>query len=606
MKSVALRPLALSMGLAAMIAAAAPASAVTDKKAAVNPAVQSLNQLFDREWQRTLRESPETATDVGDHRYDDRWSDVSMASIERSHKEDTEALKQLAEIPRKKLPPADQLSYDLFKQQTEDSVRSYEFHEYLMPVNHIYGIQSTQNILQVMSFNSAQDYENWIKRLNAFGVLMDQTIALMREGMKEGYVEPRVIMDKVPDQIAKQIVEKPEDSPFFAPFQQFPDSIPEAQRASLKQAGASAITTGIVPAFKRFQTFFNNEYLPASRSTIGASALPDGAAYYAWLARHHTTTALTPDQIHEIGLREVKRIRGEMDAIIQQVGFKGSFEDFSKFLRTDPQFYYTNGDDLLKGYSVICKQIDGELPTLFDKLPRMPYGVRPIPMDTAPYQTTAYYQPGSIQAHRAGFYYVNEYKPETRPKWEMKVLTTHEAVPGHHLQLALAQELPDAPMFRRYGNGYTAFHEGWAVYAETLGDDLDLYKDDPYGKYGQLTYQMWRAVRLVVDTGMHSEGWTRDQAIQYFAQNTPRAMHDIEVEVDRYIAWPGQALAYKIGQLKITELREKAKAELGDKFDIRAFHDVVISEGDIPLDILERNVDDWIEQQKKAGQSPHS
>ena len=601
MKSINIRPLAIAAGAAALIAAAAPASATTAQKPAANAAVTELNRLFDSEWQRPLRERPETATAVGDHRYDDRWSDVTMAQIERSHAEDQAALKQLAAIPRQKLPAAEQLSYDLFKQQYEDSLRSYEFHEYLMPVNHIYGIQSTQNILQVMSFDTAKDYENWTKRLNNFGALMDQTIALMREGIKEGYVPPHAIMQKIPEQIAKQIVDKPEDSPFFAPFLQFPAAVPEAQQATLKQAGAEAINASIVPAFKRFQTFFNNEYLPASRNTIGASALPNGAAYYAWLAQHHTTTQLSPDEIHEIGLREVKRIRGEMEAIIQQVGFKGSFEDFSKFLRTDPQFYYANGDDLLKAYAATCKHIDGELPSLFNKLPRMPYGVRPIPMDTAPYQTTAYYQPGSIEGHRAGFYYVNVYKPETRPKWEMKVLTTHEAVPGHHLQLALAQELPDAPMFRRYGNGYTAFHEGWGLYAETLGDDLGLYKDDPYSKYGQLTYQMWRAVRLVVDTGIHAKGWTRDQAIQYFAQNTPRAMNDIEVEVDRYIAWPGQALAYKIGQLKITELREKAKAALGDKFDIRAFHDVVLSEGYIPLGILERNVDAWIEQRKAAG-----
>lgn len=601
MKSAPLRPLALSMGLAAMMAASAPAPAAADSKpAAANPAVASLNQLFDREWERTLRESPEQATDVGDHRYDDRWSDLSTAAIERAHHEDEEALKQLAAIPRAKLTPAEQLSYDLFKGQYEDSLQSYRFHEFLMPVNHIYGIQSTQNLLQVMSFDSAQDYVNWTKRLNAFGVLMDQTIALMREGMKEGYVQPRAIMEKIPDQIAKQIVDKPEDSPFFAPFLQFPDSIPEAQRATLKDAGAGAINTSIVPAFKRFQAFFNNEYLPASRSSVGISSVPDGAAYYAYLAHHHTTTHLTPDQIHEIGLSEVKRIRAEMEGIIQKVGFKGSFDDFSKFLRTDPQFYYSNGDDLLKAYAAICKHIDGELPNLFGKLPRMPYGVRAIPMETAPYQTAAYYQPGSIEGHRAGFFYANLYKPETRPKWEMEALTAHESVPGHHLQLALAQELPDAPKFRRYGNGYTAFHEGWGLYSESLGEQVGLYKD-PYSKYGQLSFEMWRAVRLVVDTGLHSKGWTRDQAIEFFAQNTPRPRHDIEIEVDRYIAWPGQALAYKIGQLKITELREKARTALGGKFDIRAFHDVVLSEGDIPLDILERNVDGWIAQQKKAG-----
>jgi uncharacterized protein (DUF885 family) len=594
MKSPVARTLLALLGAFAI---AMPAFAAS-KPAAGTPA-QRLHKLFDAEWERTLRENPWEASDVGDHRYDDQWADLSMATIKREHQEDQAALKQLASIPRAKLPSADQLSYDLFKQQYDDSLRSYDFHEYLLPVDHLNGIQSTQNILEILQFETPRDYENWTRRLNAFGTYMDQTIALMREGVKQGYLRPRVIMDKIPDQIAAQIVDKPEDSPFYSPFKQFPASIPQEQQAALAKAGADAIRNSVVPAFKRFQTYFNNEYLPASRSSVGAADLPDGAAYYAWLARHHTTTTLTPDQIHEIGLAEVKRIRGEMEAVIKQVGFKGSFDDFSKFLRTDPQFFFKNGADLLEAYQALAKNIDGELPRLFGKLPRLPYGVRAVPEETAQYQTTAYYQPGTPDGGRAGFFYANLYKPETRPKWEMEALTAHEAVPGHHLQISLAQELPDAPKFRTYGLGYTAFHEGWGLYAETLGYQVGLYKD-PYSKYGQLTYEMWRAVRLVVDTGLHAKGWTRDQAIDFFAANTPRARHDIEVEVDRYIAWPGQALAYKIGQMKITELREKAKSELGDKFDIRAYHDVVLSEGDIPLDVLERNVDAWIAA-RKAG-----
>ena len=585
--------------LAALLITASPATFAAHPRhpSQLTPS-QRLHALFDAEWERRLREDPQLASQLGDHRYDDRWGDVSLAAQQRHNDEDQAALKAVRAIPQKSLSETDRLDAELFQQQLEDRLQSYHFHEYLRPVDHIYGLQSAQGIVELLPFETVQDYRNWIARLHGFGEYTDETIALMREGIAEKQVKPRAIMALVSAQIAAQIVEHPQDSPFYAPFRKFPDSLTAEQQQQLRAAGAEEIAKVVVPAFRRFQAFFNIEYLPACQDSIAVTALPDGEAYYAYLIRHHTTTGLTPQQIHQIGLDEVKRIRGEMDAIIQQVGFKGSFEEFSTYLRSDPQFYYKDPQALLTAYQALAKRIDGELPRLFDKLPRLPYGVRPIPDESAPYQTTAYYQPGSADGLRAGFYYVNLYKPETRPKWEMEALTAHEAVPGHHLQIALAQELKDLPDFRKFGDGYTAFHEGWALYAESLGDQLGLYRD-PYSKYGQLAFEMWRACRLVVDTGMHAMGWSREQAIDYMVQNTPRARHDLEVEVDRYIAWPGQALAYKIGQMKITALRDKAKAALGDRFDIRAFHDVVLGDGDIPLDVLERKVDAWIEQSRK-------
>jgi uncharacterized protein (DUF885 family) len=332
--------------------------------------------------------------------------------------------------------------------------------------------------------------------------------------------------------------------------------------------------------------------------------LPDGAEAYAFAVRWQTTTNLTPAQIHEIGLTEVKRIRAEMDKVIGSTGFTGSFRDFTEFLRTDPRFYYDLADDLVNAYRVIAKKIDPQLAHLFGKLPRLPYGVTPIPAFKAPSQTTAYYEPGSPQAGRPGYYYVNTYNLKARPKWEMEALSMHEAVPGHHLQIALAQEIQDAPEFRKH-IGYSSFVEGWALYAESLGEEMGFYKD-PYSKFGQLTYEMWRAVRLVVDTGMHSMGWTRDQAIQFFRDNTGKTDQDIVVEIDRYIVWPGQALAYKIGQRKIRELRSEAESKLGARFNIRAFHDAVLEQGAVPLGILESHVKDWIARQAAAAVPPEN
>ena len=368
--------------------------------------------------------------------------------------------------------------------------------------------------------------------------------------------------------------------------------MPAAAQQRLRLAALAAYRDSVAPAFRKLSTFLRDEYVPGARTTTGIRDLPNGMAWYQVRARASTTTDLPPEQIHAIGLAEVKRIRAAMDSVIAASGFNGSFAEFVQFLRTDPRFYWTSADDLIHASRELMKRIDPELTRLFGTLPRLPYGVAPIPSYSERSQTTAYYQPGSPLAHRAGTYFVNTYNLPARPKWEMEALSLHEAVPGHHLQIALAQELEGVPEFRRFG-GYTAFVEGWGLYSESLGEELGLYTD-PYSRFGQLTYEMWRAIRLVIDTGIHTMGWTREQAIDYFKANTAKTEHDITVEVDRYIVWPGQALAYKIGELKIKELRAYAARTLGDRFDVRAFHDHVLGAGAVPLDVLDARIHAWV------------
>ncbi len=553
---------------------------------------KQLHALFDLEWQRGLRENPDNASALGDLRYNDRWPDLSLAAIETSHEADLSALQHLLEIDRERLNAADQLNFDLFRQQLSRTIEGWRYRHFLMPLSQMSGVQTADQLTEILGFATVKDYRDWIARLRSLDVLIDQNIALLRTGLAEGRTQPKIIMQRVPAQIDKQLVANPEASLFYAPFKTFPKDIPVETQTQLRSEARDAIKDSVIPAYRRLKEMFVKEYLPGCRDSIGASALPDGRDDYAFAARSFTTTDLTPDAIHELGLSEVARIRGEMEKLRTQTGFKSGLTAFFKFLRSDRRFFYRSGDELLASYRVIGKRIDGELPKLFGKLPRQPYGVKAIPAASAPDTTTAYYQQGAADGSRAGTFYANLYRPETRPKWEQEALTLHEAVPGHHLQIALQQELGELPEFRRQAN-YTAFIEGWGLYSESLGAELGMYQD-PYSKFGQLTYEMWRAVRLVVDTGMHAKGWTRARAIAYFKANTPRAELDITNEIDRYIAWPGQALAYKIGELKIKELRARAKEKLGEKFDVRAFHDVVLGSGALPLDILETHVDAWI------------
>ncbi len=585
---------ALASITAALWIALLPSAPAASAGAADPAASAALHALFDKSWQRDLSDNPLSATYIGDTRFNDRWPDVTPANLDRIARDDAAVLVALKAIPRAALTPADQLNYDLFQREYEDRIAVLPFRAEAYLVTARGGVQTLNEAAEVMPFETVADYEIWLRRLAALPAYLEQTTTLLRVSARAGRTQPRLLMDRVLPQLAMQVVARPEDSPFYARFKSFPERITAADRVRLEAQARQVIASDIVPAYRRFENFFRDTYLPACRQTAGIWDSPDGAAFYQNRVRYYTTTGLSPEEIHAIGLREVERIRGEMLKVMDEVGFKGTRQEFFAKLRTDPQFYYATSDELFRGYVVIAKQIEPELPKLFGHLYRTPFGVRAIPDTSAANTTTAYYAGPSEDGHRAGYYYVNLYRPEIRPKYEMEVLTSHESVPGHHLQIALAQEQGELPTFRRFA-GYTAFIEGWALYSERLGYDLGLYKD-PYSRFGQLTYDMWRAVRLVVDTGIHAKHWTRQQAIDYFKDNAAKTEPDIVNEIDRYIGWPGQALAYKIGQLKILELRAAAEATLGPRFDIRAFHDRVLRNGAVPLEILESDLRLWISE----------
>ena len=582
-------------------AARPKASAAAAKSAA---SAKDLAKLFDDEWEWELREFPERATTFGDPRYNDRLTDLSFEAIERRKAHSKETLARLKKIGREGLSEDDRLSYDVFARELETSIEGDRFPTELMPINQQDGIHTRFAILSSLTrFATAKDYRDYLARLSAFPKQVDQTIALMEKGKQTGWIPPAVPLRDVPDAIRAQIFPDPEKSSHWTPFTRFPEGVSEPDREALRIEGRRRIANDVFPAYLKLYTYFTRDYLPGARKEVGAWALPGGEAYYAHAIRLHTTTDKTAKEIHETGLAEVARIRKQMEEIIRRVKFKGNnFDAFLKFLRTDSRFYYKTADSLLAGYRDICKRIDPELIRFFGTLPRTPYGVIPTPDFEAPTSTTAYYRPGSAEAQRPGYFVANTYRLETRPKYEMEALTIHEAVPGHHLQISLAQELTGVPQFRRHG-GFTAFTEGWGLYSESLGDEMGFYTD-PYSKFGQLTYEMWRATRLVVDTGMHAFKWDRQRAIDYMKANTAKTEHDITVEVDRYIVWPGQALAYKMGELKLKELKARAKRELGDRFDIRKFHDAVLLAGALPLDILETRIDAWIAREKATPATP--
>jgi uncharacterized protein (DUF885 family) len=558
-------------------------------------AAEKLNALFEQEWEYSMRTSPVWASILGDRRWNDRWADLSLQARAAHEVHQRDVLEELRRISTGELGPDDRLNYDLFHRSVTVDLERSAMMLYLMPLDHRNGVQTMNDTADALRFETLKDYKDWIARLNAFPVFVEQTMDLMREGIRRGIVQSRIVMERVPRQIEAQIVEDPEKSPFYKPFARFAPDIDAADQLRLEKAAWTAIRNQVVPAFREFKTFFVDEYLPACFGEVGAWQWPHGKQAYDFLVGDFTTTDMTADQVHQTGLREVKRIRAEMEAIRERVGFDGNLSEFFEHLRTDPKFYYETGDELLQGYMALGKRLDPLMVKLFGKLPRMPYGIEAIPELMAPDTTTAYYRWPAPDGSRAGTYFVNLYKPETRPRWEMVALSLHEAVPGHHLQIALAQEQKDLPKFRRHLS-VTAYIEGWGLYAESLGDELGVF-EDPYDKFGQLTYEMWRAVRLVVDTGIHAKRWSRKKAIDFFMENAPKTRQDVVNEVDRYIAWPGQALAYKIGQIKIRELRQRAEVKLGERFDLRAFHDRVLESGAVPLKILENRVNEWIAKQ---------
>ncbi|MEM7244018.1 MAG: DUF885 domain-containing protein [Acidobacteriota bacterium] len=552
--------------------------------AAANDAGARLHALFEEDWDWRMADSPVWASMLGDRRFDDQWGQSTEAASAARDAHQQRMLEKLSQIPRGKLSEADKVNAALFERELRDDMKERSFRTWLMPLNQRGGIQTANETAQSLRLTKVSDFEGWLARLDALPARIDQIIGLMRTGLAEGVTQPRVIMERVPAQIANQLVNDPEDSPFWQPFSELPESWSEADRQRIRSAALEVIETKVVPAYGEFHRFFTDEYLPGCRTSVGSSELPNGQAFYQHRVEQYTTTKMTADEVHALGHVEVARVRGEMEKIIDRVGFRGSFADFLRYLRTDPKFHTTDPDELLMRYRAFGKLVDPMMVELFTYQPRMPYGIKPIPAESAPDTTTAYYSRPAPDGSRAGTYYVNLYKPETRYFWEIPALSLHEAVPGHHFQIAVAQELGEIPKFRRFG-GYTAYVEGWGLYAESLGEEIGVY-DDPYDKFGQLTYEMWRAVRLVVDTGLHSKGWSRQRAIDFFAANAPKSEHDIINEIDRYIAWPGQALAYKIGELKIKELRRRATEALGESFDLRRFHDMLLSHGAVPLDVL--------------------
>ncbi|HJQ11090.1 MAG TPA: DUF885 domain-containing protein [Gemmatimonadaceae bacterium] len=549
------------------------------------------HQLLDLDWEYSNVVFPEYATYTGYQGQNDRWTDLSVPALRARQGIVKTELNVVRAIDRSRLNAADQLSYDIFKRGLDEALEGQRFPGDVLQVDQRNGPQYAASTIGSAPASSVKDYENIIARLRTLPTVVDQTIALLDSGLKRGITPPRITLRDVPAQVQNLIPDEPLSSALLAPFTRFPVAISQSDRGRLITEAQRVYTELDRPAFQRLHRYLVTSYIPRTRQSIGMSALPDGAAWYAYNVKVQTTTTRTPQEIHNLGLSEVKRIRGQMDSLIAATAFTGGFNAFVNMLRTDPKFFYTDSASLVRGYRDIVKRIDPELPKMFGRLPRLTYGVSTIPSYAAPSQTAAYYQPGSIAAGRAGQYFVNTYKLDARPIWEMEVLSAHESVPGHHLQMALAQELESIPNFRRYG-GYTAFIEGWGLYSESLGPELGLYKD-PYSKFGQLTYEMWRAIRLVIDTGIHSLGWTREQAIEYFKANSAKTEQDIVQEVDRYIVMPAQALAYKSGELEIKALRAYAQQKLGQRFDIRSFHDQVLSQGALPLDVLDARVRAW-------------
>ncbi len=577
-----------------------PSPAATATTAA--DAGPALHALFERFFEDMLRLNPLLATYIGDHRYDDQLPN----SLGPQFRAEVQALnaRYLAEaqaIDVAQLSPADRTSHAIFLHERERMRDAERFPAHMLPLNQAGSLLTTMVALgsgtNAQPFATAEDYDNWLKRMGGMVTWMDQAIVNMREGAARGVVQPRPVMEKVLVQLEGMVVERPEDSLFFAPVRDFPEGVAPADRERLTAAYTAALRDEVLPAFRRLRDFVRDEYLPKTRSTVAWSALPDGVAWYALYVQDHTTTALTPEEIHQVGLGEVARILGEMDEVRRTVGFEGDLEAFFTHLETDPKFYYTKGEDLLAGYRELKVRIDAALPKAFSVFPKADYELREVEAFRAQSAAGASYQQPSADGSRPGIFYVNTYNLKAQPKFGMETLSLHEASPGHHFQVTIQQELEGLPRFRRFGGDYTAYVEGWALYAEYLGKELGLFTD-PYQWFGRLNDEQLRAMRLVVDTGLHAKGWTREQAIQYMLDNSTLAPSDVESEVERYIAWPGQALGYKVGDLALQALRRRAEAELGPKFDLRDFHREVLSDGAVPLDVLEAKVERWIATRK--------
>lgn len=565
---------------------------------------QRFHQWLDAQWELTLQRQPILATSLGDPRYNDRLVDTTTAAYRAQARRELQAqLKALAGFDKAKLDPKDRVSYSMLKLDLEQELAGQRFPEWMQPISQIGGLPSLLAQMgtgqSIQPLRTTKDYDDWLKRLALAVPVLDGTIANMRQGLKAGVTQPRAVMEKVLPQLSSLAVTDPEQSLFWGPIRNFPDAVPATDRDRIKAAMRELLSTKVLPAYARLLAFVRDDYLPKARTSTAWSALPDGKAWYAHRVRQSTTLALSPDEIHAIGLKEVARILGEMEDVRRQVGFQGDLKAFFRHLNEDPRYYFTKPEDLLNGYRELQKKINALTPKLFDIQPQADYEVREVEAFRAQSAAGASYQEPAADGSRPGVFYVNTFNLKAQPIFGMETLSLHEAAPGHHFQIAIAQEDKDLPKFRRFGSHYTAYVEGWALYAESLGKELGLFTD-PYQWYGRLADEQLRAMRLVVDTGLHHKGWTREQAIQYMLDNSSMAESDVVAEVERYIVWPGQALGYKIGQLEITKLRAEAEQALGDKFDIKGFHRVVLTAGQVPLPVLRELVMAWVKQRRSA------
>jgi uncharacterized protein (DUF885 family) len=609
-----MRPLAfaLAVTLAACGSGEQAATLASDQVAATpaatpaaDPAAtaKQLDTLYAEFWEENLKLNPIQATFMGDKRYNDQLPNFLSAEFRKqSHDFDQKWLDKISAIDPSGLDSNARTSYDIFLRDRRMSLEGERFPGWMQPVNQFGSFASFAVQLGsgtgAQPFKTVKDYEDWLARASRLPAIFDTAIANMREGMKAGVVQPKVLMEKVIPQLDKVIAAKPEDSMFWGPVKNMPADFSDADKQRLTDAYRTMVADQVNPAYQRLRAFIADEYLPATRETFSLAALPDGEAWYAYNAKNSTTTDKTPAEIHQIGLDEVARIQGEMRKVMEEVGFKGELKDFFAFLQNDKQFEFKDEKALLDAYNGLRARVDAGVPKLFVLLPKAPFEIRPVEPFRAQSAAGGQYFPPSEDGSRPGIFYVNTYDLPTRKTWDMESLYLHEAAPGHHFQIALQQELTNLPAFRRFG-GETAFAEGWGLYAESLGKELGVYTD-PYQYFGRLQAELWRAIRLVVDTGLHSKNWTRDQVIKYMLDNSAESETQSIAEAERYIAIPGQALAYKIGELKIQELRDRAESALGDKFDIREFHKAVLEDGSLPLEVLEAKIDRWLAAQKPA------